>query len=177
MFPGMCEWVEEVWAEKERGGVWGGGRVWRPWEFIVWQRAVFCYLETLGIFIPRFVAGGLPPGSGVTVRDWVVTLWELQQGGVFVHVSAPCHFILVSVVIWAQLWECGRPRYWIWLLRKAHVWDLGVLVSGVEGPYRKVEGKVLKSCTCFFVFSFSAQKASFWDKLSKVGSQVKDCQE
>lgn len=27
---------------------------------------MFCCLEMLGIFIPRFVAGGLPPGSGVT---------------------------------------------------------------------------------------------------------------
>lgn len=136
---------------------------------------MLCCLEMLGIFIPRFVAGGLPPDRGWQT-EWVVILWELQQQGVFVCVSALCHFSLVSVVIWAQLWECDRPRYWIWLPRKVHVWDLGVLVSGVEGPSRKVEGKVLTSCTCFFLFSFSAQNASFWDKLSKVGSQLKDWQ-
>lgn len=109
MFPGMCEWVEEVWAEKERGGVWGGGRVWRPWEFIVWQRAVFCYLETLGIFIPRFVAGGLPPGSGVTVSQRLSGYLVRAAAGRCVcacQCSVPLHSSLSSYLSSAMgVWE------------------------------------------------------------------------
>lgn len=137
------------------------GRVWRLWEIKMWLRkAMFCCLEMLASFIPRFVAGGPPPGSGVTdsqrlsgycVRAAAVKCVCVCQCSVPLQ-SGLSSYLSSAVGVWealvlgmtSQESSCMRPGS-----------------AGVEGPCRKVEGKVLTSCSCFFLFSFSAQNASF----------------
>lgn len=73
---------------------------------------MFCCLEMLGIFIPRFVAGGLPPGSGVTDSQ--------RPSGYLVRAAAVRCVCVCSVPLQSGLssylssavgvWEA---RYWI----------------------------------------------------------------